>query len=144
MSRSTNLHCNMYGFPISLVSATVRVYPHQKQQLLSVTSLNSYNRFVTSFLTLISFVAGQNKILYDNLRLQMEGKKPSKKYDGYTSCPLVTGYSKCILAEFDYDGKPLETLPINQAKERVSSFLMKKEIMPTLYWKLMLKYDYFS
>ena len=93
---------------------------------------------------MISFVAGQNKILYDNLRLQMEGKKPSKKYDGYTSCPLVTGYSKCILAEFDYDGKPLETLPINQAKERVSSFLMKKEIMPTLYWKLMLKYDYFS
>lgn len=69
----------------------------------------------------------------------MEGKKSTKIYDGYTSCPLVTGYSKCILAEFDYDGNPLETLPINQAKERVSSFLMKKEIMPALYWKLMLK-----
>ena len=71
----------------------------------------------------------------------MEGKKPSKSYDGYTSCPLVTGYSTCILAEFDYDGKPLETLPINQAKERLTSFLLKKEIMPMLYWKLMLKYD---
>ena len=73
----------------------------------------------------------------------MEGKKPTQKYDGYTSCPLVTGYSKCILAEFDYDGQPLETLPINQAKERNTSFFMKKEIMPVLYWKLMLKYDLF-
>ena len=71
----------------------------------------------------------------------MEGKKDlEEKYDGYTSCPLVTGYSKCILAEFDYDGNPLETLPINQAKERMSSFLMKKDLMPTLYWKMMLKY----
>nr|CAH0111032.1 unnamed protein product [Daphnia galeata] len=80
-------------------------------------------------------IAGQNKIVYDNLKLQMEGKNT---YDGYTSCPLVTGYSKCILAEFDYDGQPLETLPINQAKERNTSFFMKKEIMPVLYWKLML------
>ncbi|XP_057375994.1 sulfide:quinone oxidoreductase, mitochondrial-like [Daphnia carinata] len=83
-------------------------------------------------------VAGQNKIVFDNLRLLMDGKKLSQKYDGYTSCPLVTGYSKCILAEFDYDGKPLETLPINQAKERMTSFFMKKELMPQLYWKLML------
>ena len=70
-------------------------------------------------------IASQNKIVYDNLLLQMEGKKPINKYDGYTSCPLVTGYSKCILAEFDYDGQPLETLPINQAKERSTSFFMK-------------------
>ncbi|CAF4347159.1 unnamed protein product, partial [Rotaria magnacalcarata] len=35
---------------------------------------------------------------------------PVRKYDGYTSCPLVTGYNKCILAEFDFDGNPLETL----------------------------------
>ncbi|KAK4007956.1 hypothetical protein OUZ56_013116 [Daphnia magna] len=83
-------------------------------------------------------IAGQNKIVFDNLRFLMDGKKLSQKYDGYTSCPLVTGYSKCILAEFDYDGKPLETLPINQAKERMTSFFMKKELMPLLYWKLML------
>lgn len=84
-------------------------------------------------------IAGQNKIVYDNLKMQMEGKKPDEKYDGYTSCPLVTSSSKCILAEFDYDGQPLETLPINQAKERRTSFLMKKHAMPILYWQLMLK-----
>lgn len=84
-------------------------------------------------------IAGQNKILYDNLRGVMEGKKPTRTYDGYTSCPLVTGFDKCVLAEFDYDGKPLETLPINQAKERRTSFWMKRDIMPSLYWHLMLK-----
>lgn len=71
----------------------------------------------------------------------MDGKKLTKEYDGYTSCPLVTGYDKCILAEFDYSGQPLETLPINQAKQRRLSFFLKKDIMPSLYWKLMLKYN---
>ena len=26
--------------------------------------------------------------------------------DGYTSCPIVTGYGKLVLAEFDYEGTP--------------------------------------
>jgi sulfide:quinone oxidoreductase len=34
---------------------------------------------------------------------------PTARYDGYASCPLVTGYGKLILAEFDYDGKPGES-----------------------------------
>ena len=38
------------------------------------------------------------------------------QYDGYTSCPLVTSYGKCILAEFDYGAQPLETMPLNQGK----------------------------
>lgn len=39
-----------------------------------------------------------------------------QQYDGYTSCPLVTGHSKLILAEFDYNGNPLETFPFDQGK----------------------------
>ena len=38
------------------------------------------------------------------------------QYDGYTSCPLVTGYNKCILAEFDFNAQPLETFPFDQGK----------------------------
>lgn len=33
----------------------------------------------------------------------MEGKDLMASYDGYTSCPLVTGYGSLSLAEFDYD-----------------------------------------
>lgn len=69
----------------------------------------------------------------------MNGKKPSLVYDGYASCPLVTGYNSCILAEFDYNLKPLETFPVRQDKERYSMFLMKKNVMPPLYWHLFLK-----
>ena len=68
----------------------------------------------------------------------MQGLKPTRVYDGYASCPLVTGYNKCILAEFDYNLQPLETFPFPQNKERWTMFFMKKHLMPTLYWHLAL------
>lgn len=69
----------------------------------------------------------------------MEGSAGKNVYNGYTSCPLVTGYGRCIMAEFDYNLEPLETLPINQSKEHYITYFMKKDIMPHLYWDLMLK-----
>jgi sulfide:quinone oxidoreductase len=60
-------------------------------------------------------------------------------YDGYTSCPLVTGYGRLVLAEFDYNLKPLETFPVDQTKERLSMYLLKKYGLPVLYWQGMLK-----
>ncbi|MPC08006.1 Sulfide:quinone oxidoreductase, mitochondrial [Portunus trituberculatus] len=83
-------------------------------------------------------VAGQFGVMKRNLSLVMGGASPKHQYDGYTSCPLVTGYNKCILAEFDMDGNPLETFPINQAKERRTMFHLKKDMMPTMYWNGML------
>uniref|UniRef100_U5ER07 Sulfide:quinone oxidoreductase, mitochondrial n=1 Tax=Corethrella appendiculata TaxID=1370023 RepID=U5ER07_9DIPT len=83
-------------------------------------------------------VAAQSQIVYQNMFAVMNGKKPYRVYDGYASCPLVTGYHSCILAEFDYNLKPLETFPIDQSKERISMFYMKKDIMPPLYWHLLL------
>ncbi|HCI80759.1 MAG TPA: pyridine nucleotide-disulfide oxidoreductase, partial [Ktedonobacter sp.] len=59
-------------------------------------------------------------------------------YDGYTSCPLVTGYGRLVLAEFDYDLKPKETFPINQAQERFSMYLLKAFGLPAMYWYGML------
>ena len=59
------------------------------------------------------------------------------QYNGYASCPLVTGYSKCILAEFGYNG-PMETFPVNGALERRSMFHLKKDAMPPLYWHMLL------
>lgn len=61
------------------------------------------------------------------------------QYDGYTSCPLVTGYNRVILAEFNYNAEPLETFPFDQSKERLSMYLMKADMMPFLYWNLMLR-----
>lgn len=60
-------------------------------------------------------------------------------YDGYTSCPLVTGYGKLVMAEFDYDLKRKETFPFDQNKERLSMYLVKMYGLPHLYWQWMLK-----
>ncbi len=60
-------------------------------------------------------------------------------YDGYTSCPLVTGYGRLVLAEFDYDLKRKETFPVDQTKERFSMYLLKAYGLPVLYWQGMMK-----
>lgn len=84
-------------------------------------------------------VAAQSIVVFKNMMNVINGKNIKDKYDGYTSCPLVTGYSKCILAEFDYDLKPLETFPINQGNELRSMFIIKKYALPFIYWNFMLK-----
>ncbi|MFW6053383.1 MAG: FAD-dependent oxidoreductase [Persicimonas sp.] len=60
-------------------------------------------------------------------------------YDGYASCPLVTGYGRLILAEFDYDGNPAESFPFDQARERYSMYAMKAYGLPKMYWHGMLE-----
>ncbi|MBR9921368.1 MAG: NAD(P)/FAD-dependent oxidoreductase [Bacteroidetes bacterium] len=74
-----------------------------------------------------------------NVMAQLEGRQPEKEYDGYTSCPLVTGYGKLILAEFDYDKQPMESFPFNQANERYSMYALKAYGLPQMYWHGMLK-----
>jgi sulfide:quinone oxidoreductase len=60
-------------------------------------------------------------------------------YTGYSSCPLLTGYGKTVLAEFDYQNVPMPSFPFNTAKERFSMYLLKKYALPFMYWKAMLK-----
>jgi sulfide:quinone oxidoreductase len=81
----------------------------------------------------------QAPVLVRNLKAAMAGKPLIAKYNGYTSCPIVTGYGSLILAEFDYDRQPAETFPFDQSKERWSMWLLKKYLLPLLYWKGMLK-----
>ncbi|CAG5131911.1 unnamed protein product [Candidula unifasciata] len=83
--------------------------------------------------------ASQCGILHKNLSAVMSGKPTVPLYDGYTSCPLVTSSKHCILAEFDYEGQPLETLPFNQAREMRLMYNMKAHLLPALYWNGMLR-----
>lgn len=81
----------------------------------------------------------QAPVLVKNLLHRMRAKPLVHQYDGYTSCPLVTGYGRLILAEFNYDLQPQETFPINQSRERYSMYVLKKNFLPVMYWKGMLK-----
>ncbi|KAG0325299.1 hypothetical protein BGZ99_000815 [Dissophora globulifera] len=86
-------------------------------------------------------ITAQSAVLKHNLLndINGEGKEPSK-YDGYTSCPLITGSETLILAEFSgYTGKPQETFPFDQSKESYLTYLLTKELIPEIYWKSMIK-----
>ena len=48
----------------------------------------------------------QTPVLVSNLLALMQGRNFTGHYNGYSSCPLITGYGKLILAEFDYDNNP--------------------------------------
>ncbi|XP_051978593.1 sulfide:quinone oxidoreductase, mitochondrial-like [Xyrauchen texanus] len=84
-------------------------------------------------------VAAQSAVLDRTVSRILKKQMPDKTYDGYTSCPLVTSYNTVILAEFDYDGKPLETFPVDQSKESRIMYHMKADVMPHLYWHGLLK-----
>ncbi|KAG0004684.1 hypothetical protein BGZ79_008432 [Entomortierella chlamydospora] len=85
-------------------------------------------------------ITAQSAVLKNNLLGDIFGDKQVAKYDGYTSCPLITGSETLILAEFSgYSGQPQETFPFDQSKERYSTYLLTKEIIPEIYWKYMMK-----
>lgn len=84
-------------------------------------------------------VRKQAPVLVDNLLALMAGKTPIAQYNGYSSCPIVTAYGKLMLAEFDYDNKPTETFPFDQSQERWSMWVLKRYVLPWLYWNRILQ-----
>lgn len=80
----------------------------------------------------------QAPVLVDNIISSLNGKDLKAQYTGYTSCPLVTGYGKLVLAEFDYNNEPMETFPMDQSKERWSMYVLKRRVLPWLYWNKIL------
>lgn len=88
----------------------------------------------------------QAPIVVDNLiHMMSESKIGSQSYNGYSSCPLVTGYGKMVLAEFDYksnftpDPKLKQMLVFDSSKEHWRLWMLKKYILPYLYWNKMMK-----
>jgi sulfide:quinone oxidoreductase len=83
-------------------------------------------------------VRKQAPVVVGNLLAAMKDEKLTESYSGYSSCPIITGYDKLVLAEFDYNNQPVETFPFDQSKERWSMFQMKKYLLPYLYWNQIL------
>lgn len=84
-------------------------------------------------------VRKQAPVLVKNLVAAILGGSADAKYDGYTACPLVTGYGRLVMAEFDYNNQPKETFPFDQSKERWSMYQFKARILPKMYWWGILK-----
>lgn len=84
-------------------------------------------------------VRKQAPVVAANLLDAMNGRTPSHRYDGYTSCPLVTARDRMLLAEFDYDLNPTPSFPLlDPFKERRTMWLFKRYGLPPVYWHGML------
>lgn len=89
--------------------------------------------------------AAQFLVLRDNLDALLDGRsaQPQAKYDGYSCCPLVTKEGACMMMEFGYGGKIMETFTplglVDQSKEDFGMWLVKKEALPWAYWNVMTK-----
>lgn len=88
----------------------------------------------------------QVPVVVDNLLKLINNKEAdNKSYTGYSSCPLVTGYGEMVLAEFNYkneftpDPKLKQMLVFNSNKPHWRLWILKKYMLPYLYWNKMLK-----
>jgi sulfide:quinone oxidoreductase len=82
----------------------------------------------------------QAPVVVTNLLAVRAGRQLGARYDGYTSCPLVTARNRMLLAEFDYDLKPTPSIPlIDTMKPRFDMYLLKRYGLPAMYWHGMLR-----
>lgn len=86
----------------------------------------------------------QAPVLVENLLSVIKsGHLGQKSYEGYSSCPIVTGYGKMLLCEFKYDNvkdsDPMISTFVDTTKEQYSMWLLKKYGLPFMYWNLMLR-----
>jgi len=83
-------------------------------------------------------VRGQAPVLVANLLAHLDGLPLEAAYDGYSCCPLITGFGKTIMAEFNYKQEPVPSFPLDPTKERWSMWWIKRKVLPGLYWNRML------
>lgn len=86
-------------------------------------------------------VRKQTPVVVSNLISAIEGQPAEgfTKYNGYTVCPITTGYGKLLLAEFDLDNNLMPTFPLDPVQERSSMWMFMRYGMPWMYWNRILK-----
>ena len=87
-------------------------------------------------------VRKQAPVVAINALAILDGDAPTAAYDGYGSCPLTVEKGKILLAEFGYGGVLQPSFPtwlIDGTKPSRLAWMLKKDLLPTIYWDAMLK-----
>ncbi|EIW85220.1 sulfide-quinone oxidoreductase [Coniophora puteana RWD-64-598 SS2] len=118
--------------------ATLR---HVKPEYGNIFALGDCSSLPTS--KTAAAITSQAPVLTENLFSVVDsGEVSSAKYDGYTSCPLLTGYGELMLAEFKYGLEPKESFASylgDQRQRRRIFYHLKKDVFPWAYWNGMIK-----
>ena len=134
--------------PLAADTGWVEVHPNTMQhtRFSNVFGLGDASNLPTSKTG--AAIRKQAPVVVSNILELIKSKAlAQKEYKGYTSCPLVTGYGKMVLAEFDYDKNfepdpKLKQFPLmieDSSKEHWRLWILKKYMLPYLYWNKMMK-----
>lgn len=73
-------------------------------------------------------------IVAHNLAAVIAGQSPQERFDGYTSCPLITREGSAWLVEFDYEGRLTPTIPvIDPLQDSFMAWMMKVRLLKPAY-----------
>jgi sulfide:quinone oxidoreductase len=80
-------------------------------------------------------VKWQVPVVEDHLVAAVQGQDGTERYNGYTSCPLITRIGRAMLIEFDYNNDLVPSFPgvIAPLQELWISWLMKEVALKATY-----------
>jgi len=137
------------GSPIADTAGWVHVNPatlqHANPKFSNIFALGDCSSLPTS--KTAAAITAQAPVLTENLYSFIDsGQVSDAEYDGYTSCPLLTGYGELMLAEFKYGLEPKETFSgwLDQSKSHRIFYHLKKDMFPLAYWRFMVRGDWFG
>jgi len=83
-------------------------------------------------------VKKQAPVAEANILAYLAGQSLPARYDGYTSCPLITSIGRAILAEFGYGGKLMPSFPfISPTEESWAVWVMKEKMLKPAYYAML-------
>lgn len=79
-------------------------------------------------------VKAQVPVAVHNMIQTLQGLDPTARYDGYTSCPMITELGKAILVEFDYELKMTPSFAfVSPYEEHWVGWVMKDRLLLAAY-----------
>lgn len=84
-------------------------------------------------------VRKQVPVVCENILARINGQAFTAGYNGYGACPLTVEHGRVVLAEFGYGGKLLPSFPVDNTRPSRMAWILKRQLMPYIYWDLMLK-----
>lgn len=83
-------------------------------------------------------VKTQAPVVEQNVLSFLQGKELQAKYNGYTSCPMITAIGKAMLAEFGYGGKLMPSFPfIDPKEESWAVWIMEEKMLKPAYYAML-------
>lgn len=108
MARPTTTHAATTAITTPQGFVDVNQLTLQHTRFPNVFALGDSSSLPTS--KTMAAITGQAPVLTHNLMRVMHGKTPTAEYDGFTSCPIVLGFDKCVRGGKGIDSNPFADL----------------------------------